>query len=72
LVTLFGGWGALAGVILVGPRIGKLNVNGKTVDKPGGSVLWAVIGVFMLWLVGSDSTGARVLSAIRLCFPCFG
>jgi Amt family ammonium transporter len=62
LVHSVGGWGALAGVILVGPRIGKY-VNGKTVDKPGASVPLAVIGVFMLWLGWFGFNGGSVLSA---------
>ena len=62
LVQSVGGWGALAGVILVGPRIGKY-VNGKTVDKPGASVPLAVIGVFLLWLGWFGFNGGSVLSA---------
>ena len=62
LVHSVGGWGALAGVILVGPRIGKY-VNGKTVEKPGASVPLAVIGVFLLWLGWFGFNGGSVLSA---------
>ncbi|MEX2591608.1 MAG: ammonium transporter [Anditalea sp.] len=62
LVHSVGGWGALAGVILVGPRIGKY-VNGKTIDKPGASVPLAVIGVFLLWLGWFGFNGGSVLSA---------
>jgi len=62
LVHSVGGWGALAGVMLVGPRIGKY-VNGKTVDKPGSSVPLAVIGVFLLWLGWFGFNGGSVLSA---------
>ena len=49
LVHSVGGWGALAGVILLGPRIGKF-VNGKVGAIPGHSMPLAVIGVFLLWL----------------------
>ena len=45
LVHSVGGWGALAGVIVLGPRLGKY-VDGKVIDKPGSSVPLAVIGVF--------------------------
>ena len=62
LVHSVGGWGALAGVILIGPRIGKY-VNGKVVDKPGSSVPLAVIGVFLLWLGWFGFNGGSVLSA---------
>lgn len=62
LVHSVGGWGALAGIIIVGPRIGKY-VNGKVIDKPGSSVPLAVIGVFLLWLGWFGFNGGSVLSA---------
>ncbi len=62
LVHSVGGWGALAGVIVLGPRLGKY-VNGKVVDKPGSSVPLAVIGVFLLWLGWFGFNGGSVLSA---------
>lgn len=62
LVHSVGGWGALAGIILLGPRIGKY-VNGKTVDKAGSSVPLAVIGVFLLWFGWFGFNGGSVLSA---------
>ena len=62
LVHSVGGWGALAGVIILGPRIGKY-VDGKVIDKPGFSVSLAVIGVFLLWLGWFGFNGGSVLSA---------
>lgn len=62
LVHSVGGWGALAGVILVGPRIGKY-VNGKTLVKPGASIPLTVIGAFLLWLGWFGFNGGSVLSA---------
>lgn len=61
LVHSVGGWAALAGVIVLGPRIGKY-VNGKVMDKPGSSVPLAVIGVFLLWLGWFGFNGGSVLS----------
>jgi len=61
LVHSVGGWGALAGIIVLGPRIGKY-VNGKVIDKPGSSVPLAVIGVFLLWLGWFGFNGGSVLS----------
>ncbi len=61
LVHSVGGWGALAGLIIIGPRIGKY-VNGKVVDKPGSSVPLATIGVFLLWLGWFGFNGGSVLS----------
>lgn len=62
LVHSVGGWGALAGIMILGPRIGKY-VDDKVVDKPGSSVPLAVIGVFMLWLGWFGFNGGSVLSA---------
>ena len=62
LVHSVGGWGALAGIIILGPRLGKY-VDGKVIDKPGASVPLAVIGVFMLWLGWFGFNGGSVLSA---------
>ncbi|MEL6538295.1 MAG: ammonium transporter [Bacteroidota bacterium] len=61
LVHSVGGWAALAGVIVLGPRLGKY-VDGKVVDKPGSSVPLAVIGVFLLWLGWFGFNGGSVLS----------
>jgi Amt family ammonium transporter len=62
LVHSVGGWGALAGIIILGPRIGKY-VDGKIIDKPGSSVPLATIGVFLLWLGWFGFNGGSVLSA---------
>ncbi|MEM0941067.1 MAG: ammonium transporter [Bacteroidota bacterium] len=62
LVHSVGGWGALAGIIILGPRLGKYE-NGKVIDKPGSSVPLAVIGVFLLWLGWFGFNGGSVLSA---------
>ena len=62
LVHSVGGWGALAGIIVIGPRLGKYE-GGKVIDKPGSSVPLAVIGVFLLWLGWFGFNGGSVLSA---------
>jgi Amt family ammonium transporter len=62
LVHSVGGWGALAGIMLLGPRIGKY-VEGKVKDFPGSSVPLATIGVFLLWLGWFGFNGGSVLSA---------
>ena len=62
LVHSVGGWGALAGIMLLGPRIGKYE-DGKVNDFPGSSVPLAVIGVFLLWLGWFGFNGGSVLSA---------
>ncbi|NGM64050.1 ammonium transporter [Sphingobacterium sp. SGR-19] len=62
LVHSVGGWGALVGIWLLGPRIGKYN-NGKTSEISGSSVPLATIGVFLLWLGWFGFNGGSVLSA---------
>lgn len=62
LVHSVGGWGALAGVILLGPRIGKY-VKGETRPIMGHSMPLATIGVFLLWLGWFGFNGGSVLSA---------
>ncbi len=43
-----GGFAALAGAIILGPRIGRF-VNGKSIPMPGHSLPIAALGVFILW-----------------------
>ena len=50
VVHSLGGWAALAGAILLGPRHGKYDKNGKPKAIPGHSLSLAVIGLFVLWL----------------------
>ena len=57
-----GGWGALAGIILLGPRIGKY-VNGKAMAIMGHNMPLATIGVFLLWFGWFGFNGASALSA---------
>ena len=62
LVHSVGGWGALAGVIALGPRIGKY-VDGQIKGIAGHSMPLAAIGVFLLWLGWFGFNGGSVLSA---------
>lgn len=62
LVHSVGGWGALAGIIVLGPRIGKY-VDGKVRPILGHSMPLATIGVFLLWLGWFGFNGGSVLSA---------
>ncbi len=62
IVHSVGGWGALAGVILLGPRLGKY-VNGNIKPIMGHSMPLATIGVFLLWLGWFGFNGGSVLSA---------
>ncbi len=62
LVHSVGGWGALAGVLIIGPRTGKYLV-GRSKAIPGHSMPLATIGVFILWLGWFGFNGGSVLSA---------
>ena len=49
VVHSVGGWAALAGIIVLGPRIGKYSKEGKVLPLPGHSMTSATLGVFVLW-----------------------
>ncbi|MEX2582768.1 MAG: ammonium transporter [Gemmatimonadota bacterium] len=62
VVHSVGGWAALAGVIVIGPRLGKY-VNGQIRPILGHNLPLAVIGMFLLWLGWFGFNGGSVLSA---------
>ncbi len=62
LVHAVGGCGALAGVMLIGPRIGKYYKD-RINPIPGHSATSVVIGTFMLWFGWFGFNGGSVLSA---------
>ena len=62
IVHSVGGWAALAGVILLGPRAGKYTAKGIR-PITGHSMPLAVIGVFLLWFGWFGFNGGSVLSA---------
>jgi len=49
VVHSVGGWLALAGAIMLGPRIGKYGPDGKARAIPGHNIALAALGVFILW-----------------------
>ena len=50
IVHSTGGWAALAGIMLVGPRLGKFRRDGSVKATPPSNVLLVTLGVFILWL----------------------
>ncbi|KUJ85426.1 ammonium transporter [Ruegeria marisrubri] len=50
LVHAAGGFAALAGAIVLGPRIGKFTKDGKVHPIPGSNLALATLGTFILWL----------------------
>jgi Amt family ammonium transporter len=63
LVHSVGGWAALVGAMMLGPRIGKYGRDGRTNPMIGSNMPMAVVGVFMLWLGWFGFNGGSVLSA---------
>ncbi len=62
LVHSLGGWGALVGAWMLGPRLGKY--SGKRMNPiPGSNLPLATVGVFLLWLGWFGFNGGSVLSA---------
>jgi Amt family ammonium transporter len=49
VVHSVGGWAALAGAIVLGPRLGKYK-DGKVNPFPGSNLALATLGTFILWL----------------------
>ena len=49
LVHSVGGWAALMGAIIIGPRLGKYSSNGSVIAIPGSNLPLATIGTFILW-----------------------
>ncbi|MBI4587101.1 MAG: ammonium transporter [Planctomycetes bacterium] len=71
-VHSIGGWAALAGVLVLGPRLGKFNKDGTANVIPGHNMSLALIGGFVLWLgwfgFNPGSTMAADVDAIsRIC-----
>ena len=50
IVHSTGGWAALAGVLVVGPRLGKFRRDGSARATPPSNILVVTLGVFILWL----------------------
>jgi Amt family ammonium transporter len=50
VVHSVGGWAALAGAIILGPRLGKYGKDGKVTPMPGSNLALATLGTFILWL----------------------
>ena len=49
VVHSVGGWAALVGALILGPRIGKYK-DGRTIPMPGSNLTLATLGTFILWL----------------------
>jgi Amt family ammonium transporter len=68
VVHLTGGVAALAGVLAIGPRIGKYDAQGNSRTIPGHSLLLATTGVFLLWFGWYGFNGGSTLAAVGADF----
>lgn len=77
IVHSTGGWVALVGTIILGPRIGKYGLDGKTKVLAGHNLPLAGLGVFILWfgwfgfnagsqLAASGTENARAIALITI------
>lgn len=62
VVHSVGGWAALAGAIILGPRIGKYK-DGRVNPMPGSNLALATLGTFILWLGWFGFNGGSQLAA---------
>ena len=72
VVHSVGGWAALAGVLVLGPRFGKYGPGNKINPVPGHNLSIATLGTFILWLgwfgFNPGSTMAAAVGDIsRIC-----
>ena len=77
IVHSVGGWIALVGAAILGPRIGKYGKDGKSRAIPGHNLTIAALGVFILWfgwfgfnpgsqLAAATTDDARAISHVFL------
>ena len=72
IVHSTGGWAALMGALLLGPRLGRYGKNGEPRALPGHNIVYTAIGVFILWFgwfgfnPGSELAADEFVSFIAL------
>ncbi len=62
LVHSTGGWAALVGALIIGPRLGRYGANGQVNVFPGSNIPLATLGTFILWLGWFGFNGASQLA----------
>ena len=65
-VHMVGGVAALIGAIILGPRIGKYDKNGKARPILGHNILIGALGVFILWFGWYGFNGAAATDTMQL------
>lgn len=66
VIHMVGGFSALIGAAMLGPRIGKYGKNGKVNAIPGHSITLGALGVFVLWFGWYGFNGAAAADGARL------
>jgi len=64
VVHMLGGVAALAAVVVVGPRLGKYDSEGKPRAIPGHSLTLGALGVFILWFGWYGFNAGSTLAAV--------
>ncbi len=62
IVHSVGGWAALTGAIILGPRAGKYGADGRIHPFPGANMPLATLGTFILWMGWFGFNGGSVLA----------
>lgn len=68
IVHMVGGIAALAGVLVLGPRIGKYDDEGNPLPIPGHSLMLGALGVFILWFGWYGFNAGSTLAAVGTDF----
>ena len=63
VVHSLGGWAALAGAWIIGPRLGKYGKNGSITPIKGHNLALGALGVFILWFGWFGFNGGSTLEA---------
>ena len=63
VVHSIGGWCALAGIMVVGPRLGRFDSQGNPRTIPGHNLSYVALGGFILWFGWFGFNGGSTLSA---------
>jgi Amt family ammonium transporter len=63
VVHSIGGWAALVGAFLLGPRMGKYGPGGRVNPIPGHNLGMATLGAFILWIGWFGFNGGSTMAA---------
>ncbi len=63
VVHSIGGWCALAGIVVLGPRMGRFSDKGEAREIPGHNLMFVALGGFILWVGWFGFNGGSTLMA---------